>query len=43
VVEFKTDESIDESLGKYEAQTQAYIAAIQRATGQAVSGFILRV
>lgn len=43
VVEFKTDASIDESLSKYEAQVLAYVAAIARATGQPVSGFILRV
>ena len=43
VVEFKTDASIDESLSKYEAQVLAYVAALARATGQAVSGFILRV
>jgi ATP-dependent exoDNAse (exonuclease V) beta subunit len=43
VVEFKTDEAIDESLARYEAQTQAYVAAIARATGKAVSGVILRV
>jgi ATP-dependent exoDNAse (exonuclease V) beta subunit len=43
VVEFKTDEVLDESLGAYEAQTQAYVRAIARATGRAVSGVILRV
>ena len=43
VVEFKTDEVLDESLGAYEAQTQAYVRAIARATGQPVSGVILRV
>jgi hypothetical protein len=42
-VEFKTDEVLDESLGAYEAQTQAYVRAIARATGRAVSGVILRV
>lgn len=43
VVEFKTDAAIDDSLTKYETQTLAYVRAISRATGQPVSGLILRV
>ncbi len=43
VVEFKTDAAIDDSLTKYETQTLAYVRAIARATGQPVSGLILRV
>jgi ATP-dependent helicase/nuclease subunit A len=43
VVEFKTDEAIDESLPKYEAQTLAYVRAIAAATGKPTSGVILRV
>lgn len=43
VVEFKTDAVIEESLEKYEAQTYTYVQAIARATGQPVSGVILRV
>jgi ATP-dependent exoDNAse (exonuclease V) beta subunit len=43
VVEFKTDEVLDERLGAYEAQTQAYVRAISRATGRPTSGVILRV
>jgi ATP-dependent exoDNAse (exonuclease V) beta subunit len=43
LVEFKTDDSIDEQLGKYEAQTQAYVEAIAHATGKQARGVILRV
>ncbi|MFT3706580.1 MAG: UvrD-helicase domain-containing protein [Archangium sp.] len=43
LVEFKTDDTIDEQLGKYEAQTQAYVEAIAHATGKAARGVILRV
>ena len=43
VVEFKTDASIEESRGQYEAQTQAYVRAIHAATGLPARGIILRV
>ena len=43
VVEFKTDESIEESRPQYEAQTQAYVRAIGAATGKPARGMILRV
>ena len=43
LVEFKTDDTIDEQLGKYEAQTQAYVEAIAHATGLPARGVILRV
>ncbi|MBL8910209.1 MAG: UvrD-helicase domain-containing protein, partial [Archangium sp.] len=43
LVEFKTDDTIDEALGKYEAQTQAYVEAIAHATGKQARGVILRV
>jgi|APLak6261679142_1056127.scaffolds.fasta_scaffold00009_134 ATP-dependent exoDNAse (exonuclease V) beta subunit len=43
LVEFKTDENIDERRAHYEAQTQAYVEAIHAATGKPVRGVILRV
>ncbi len=43
VVEFKTDETIDERRAHYEAQTQAYVRAIGAATGKPARGVILRV
>jgi ATP-dependent exoDNAse (exonuclease V) beta subunit len=43
VVEFKTDETIDEQLGRYEAQAQAYVEAISAATGKPARGVILKV
>jgi ATP-dependent exoDNAse (exonuclease V) beta subunit len=43
VVEFKTDESIEERRPHYEAQTQAYVRAIGAATGKPARGVILRV
>ena len=43
VVEFKTDESIEERRPHYEAQTHAYVRAIGAATGKPARGVILRV
>ncbi|MFZ5445935.1 MAG: UvrD-helicase domain-containing protein [Myxococcota bacterium] len=44
LVEFKTDDVIDEERrAHYEAQTQAYVSAIERATGKPARGTILRV
>ena len=43
VVEFKTDQSIEESRAQYETQTMAYMRAIEAATGVQVRGIILRV
>jgi ATP-dependent exoDNAse (exonuclease V) beta subunit len=43
VVEFKTDDVIEDRLAQYEAQTRAYVRAISAATGAAASGVILRV
>jgi ATP-dependent exoDNAse (exonuclease V) beta subunit len=43
VVEFKTDENIDERRPHYEAQTLAYVRAIEAATGLRARGVILRV
>ncbi|MCA2977914.1 MAG: UvrD-helicase domain-containing protein [Myxococcaceae bacterium] len=43
VVEFKTDDALDERLAAYQAQTAAYVRAISRATGRPASGVILRV
>ncbi len=43
IVEFKTDESIEEARPQYEAQTQAYVRAIGAATGKPARGIILRV
>lgn len=43
LVEFKTDDVLDEQLGKYEAQAQAYVEAISAATGRPARGAILRV
>ncbi len=43
IVEFKTDETIDERRAHYEAQTQAYVRAIGAATGKPARGVILRV
>lgn len=43
VVEFKTDAAFDEQRGQYEAQAQAYAAAIKAATGQEARGVLLSV
>lgn len=43
VVEFKTDAAFDERRGQYEAQAQAYAAAITAATGKVARGVLLAV
>lgn len=43
LIEFKTDETIDEKRGQYEAQAQAYVKAIGAATGKPARGVILKV
>ncbi len=43
VVEFKTDASMKASLGQYEAQAQAYAAAIEAATGRRARSVLLSV